>query len=59
MLTAGVHFISSWRAWWVVALGAGALSQILVVSSWTDAKLGTVANVLVLAGVVYFHASGW
>ncbi len=35
------------------------LSQIVIVSSWGDAKVGTIANLLVLAGVVYgFAAQG-
>jgi hypothetical protein len=43
--------------WWVGGVGAVLLSQIVIISSWSDAKFGTVANALVLAGVVYGFAS--
>jgi hypothetical protein len=33
--------------WWTVALAGVALSQVLVVIAWRDAKLGTLANVLI------------
>ncbi len=41
------------RSWWVVGLVAVALSQAVIFSSWSDAKFGTVVNVLLLALVVY------
>ena len=42
----------TWPRWWWV-LGAGALlvSQVVIVTSWADARYGTIANVFVLAGV--------
>lgn len=45
------------RMWWIVALGAVALSQTLIVSAWGDARFGTVANLLVLAAALYGFAS--
>jgi hypothetical protein len=53
MLAAAVLLATTPRIWWMVGLGAVVLSQSLVVSAWTDAKLGTIANLLVLAAVVY------
>ena len=38
--------------WWPIAAAGLVLSQILVVMFWKDAKFGTIANVLILAGLV-------
>lgn len=45
------------RWWWAVGLGAVVLSQIVIVSSWGDAKFGTALNLIILAAVVYGFAS--
>ena len=47
----GVAFEQDW--WRPVALLAAAVSQVLIVLWWGDARAGTVANVLVLAAVVW------
>jgi hypothetical protein len=53
MLLAGLHW------WWAVAAVAAAVSQAVIVTSWTDAKAGTVANVLLAFAAVYgFRAHG-
>lgn len=39
-------------AWWMVALPAMILSQGLIFGSWQDAKFGTIANLIALAGIV-------
>lgn len=39
------------RQWWIVAVPAVVLSQILIVTSWSDAKFGTVANLVVLVAL--------
>ena len=45
--------------WWAVAVAAVLVSQAAVLTSWTDAKAGTVANVLlVLVAVLGFAANG-
>lgn len=36
------------RGWWVIALGAVVLSTIVIIPSWTDAKVAALANVVVL-----------
>lgn len=56
-LVAGVLFIGAPRMWWTVGLGAVLLSQFVVISSWNDAKFGTLVNLVILAGVVYGFAS--
>jgi len=45
------------RWWWVVGTVAIALSQAAILSSWSDAKYGTVANVAVFVGVVFGYLS--
>jgi hypothetical protein len=46
-----------WRLFWIVGLPAVVLSQALILGSWSDAKFGTVANVILLAAVAYAFAS--
>jgi len=50
LATATALFV--WPQWWWV-LGAGAIvvSQVVIATSWADARYGTIANVIVLAGV--------
>lgn len=45
------------RGWWPMGVAALLLSQAVIVTSWADAKFGTLANVIVLAGVVLGFAS--
>ena len=47
------------RVWSAVGLVAVLLSQIVILSAWSDAKFGTIANVILLVAVVYgFAAQG-
>lgn len=55
-VAAGLFFWTP-RTWWLVGLLAVALSQVAIVSAWGDAKFGTIANALILLGVVYGFAS--
>jgi hypothetical protein len=41
------------RGWWMIGAVALVLSQAAIFTSWSDAKAGTVANILLLAGVAY------
>jgi hypothetical protein len=38
--------------WWLPALGAILVSQLVIVTAWSDAKFGTLANLLVLVPAV-------
>ncbi|MEZ4962121.1 MAG: DUF6544 family protein [Saprospiraceae bacterium] len=49
---ASVLFILKKDSWWMWAIPAVILSQILVFSTWQDAKFGTIANVIVLVGAI-------
>jgi hypothetical protein len=57
METAGFSFLLGHRSWWIVALGAVVLSQALIVSAWSDAKFGSIVNLLIMAGILYGFAS--
>jgi hypothetical protein len=45
------------RRWWVVGTAGVVVSQAVILTSWNDAKTGTVANVLLLAALGYSFAS--
>jgi hypothetical protein len=51
LVTAALHLLGV-RGWWMLALGAIVLSQGVILASWSDAKVGTIANVLILAAVL-------
>lgn len=45
--------------WWALAFGAATMSQISIATSWTDARAGTIVNlVLVLAAGIGFATEG-
>ncbi len=54
---AGVLLAAGVRWWWVVGAVALVASQTVIVTSWNDAKFGTIANIILLAAVVYGYAS--
>jgi len=49
--SAGLFFLKK-DAWWMIGISAVLLSQILIFGRWHDAKFGTVANVIALAGII-------
>ena len=38
--------------WWMLAILAVIISQMLIFASWQDAKFGTIANVIVIVGII-------
>ncbi|MBK7693421.1 MAG: hypothetical protein IPI30_03575 [Saprospiraceae bacterium] len=48
LLLAAILFILNKPVWTAIALLGILLSQILIFTSWTDARFGTVANVIIL-----------
>ena len=38
--------------WWIPALIAIIISQVLIISFWSDAKFGTIANLLILVAII-------
>jgi hypothetical protein len=58
LLIATAATIALWpRGWWVLGGLALILSQGVIASTWQDAKFGTIANLVLLAGVIYGCAS--
>ena len=51
-LWAGVAFLLKKESWWVIAALAVLVSQLLIILYWPDAKAGTVANIIVLLGLL-------
>lgn len=59
VIAAGVMLLAGLRWWWVVAAFAAVISQAVIVTSWTDARAGTVANALLAFAALYgFRANG-
>jgi Family of unknown function (DUF6544) len=56
-ITSALLLAARHRAWWVSGLAAVVLSQAVIATAWSDAKAGSIANALVLVGVVYGFAS--
>ena len=57
VVATGVLLALQNRRWWVAGSVGIVLSQALILTSWNDAKNGTVANVLLLAALGYIFAS--
>jgi hypothetical protein len=57
MVASAVLFLVARQGFWLVGSVALVLSQVAIVSSWQDAKFGTLANVVVLVGVALGFAS--
>jgi hypothetical protein len=59
LIAAGLIAAGAPTWWWVVAALAAVVSQVAIITSWSDAKVGTAANVLlVLAAVLGFASLG-
>lgn len=55
-LTSAIQFISNHDLWWITALAAVILSQVLIILFWQDAKFGTIPNIIILLVVVVAFA---
>ncbi len=53
LVSAGLIATGAPTWWWAVALCAAVVSQAAIGTSWTDAKAGTAANVLLLVAAAY------
>lgn len=52
LVTAGLLLFFKSGHWWLAAAPAVVISQTLVLGSWSDAKFGTVANLLLMVALV-------
>ena len=57
VVVTGVLMAMKNRSWWLVGALAVGVSQTSILTSWSDAKAGTLANIVLFAAVVYGYAS--
>jgi hypothetical protein len=57
VVIAAVLLAARIRWWWVVGAVAVLASQSVIFTSWNDAKVGCVANIILLSAVVYGYAA--
>ncbi|AZI58936.1 hypothetical protein EH165_13095 [Nakamurella antarctica] len=57
LLATAVAVVVARRWWWTIGLLAVGISQVVIFSSWHDAKWGTAANVVLLIAALYGYAS--
>ena len=50
-LLGAILFFTWPQRWWVVGAGAVVVSQVVILTSWSDARYGTIANIVALVGV--------
>jgi hypothetical protein len=50
-LLAAILLFTRPQLWWVVGAGAIVVSQVVILTSWSDAPYGTIANIVALLGV--------
>ena len=49
---AAIQLVSNHDLWWITALAAVILSEVLIILFWQDAKFGTIANIIILLAVI-------
>jgi len=52
LLTAVLFYLEN-ELWWLIGLIAILVSQWLIILTWQDSKFGTIANIIILAAVIY------
>jgi len=57
MVATGVLLAARKRKWWVAGLVGVLISQAVILTSWSDAKAGTLANLLLLTALGYAFVS--
>jgi len=62
-LVSGIAFLAKADLWYWLSFVAVVLSTILIISVWKDAKFGSIANIIILAGAITGYGSatfyGW
>lgn len=53
LLASAVVLALAPRAWWMLGIPGVLLSQAVILSAWADARVGTLANLVILAAAVY------
>jgi len=57
LLVSALLFISNNNLWWIPALIGVILSQVLIIMFWTDAKFGTIPNLVILVVAIIAFAN--
>lgn len=47
-----VLFLLKREYWWMIGLVAAIISQIVIIMSWSDAKFGTIANIILIVWII-------
>ncbi len=55
-LASAIQLISNHNLWWTTAFAGVVLSQILIILVWTDAKYGTIPNIIILIVIIVTFA---
>lgn len=45
-------YFSQNNVWWIVGLVAVIISQVLIILAWSDAKAGTIANIIIAIRII-------
>lgn len=56
-LATAILLATQYDYWWMVGTIAVVLSQLLIIVYWTDAKFGTIANLIILAPITLAYAT--
>jgi len=51
-ITAAIIFLLKNDWWWMIAVPALVFSQLLIIMYWQNTKYGTIANVIILVGII-------
>jgi Na+-translocating ferredoxin:NAD+ oxidoreductase RnfD subunit len=54
LLISAIFLILQKNSWWMICVPALAFSQLLIFMYWTDAKFGSIANLIILIYVLTF-----
>ncbi len=57
LVTAGLVAVGTPTWWWLLAGLAAAVSQIVILTSWADAKAGSVVNIVLVLAAIYGFVS--
>ena len=52
---AGIFYLTDKASWWILAISGLVISQIVIFTSWKDAKFGTIANILIIAFIIWLR----
>ena len=56
-VSATIFYAFKLPTWWIAALAAVLVSQVLIINFWQDAKFGTVANLIILLVTIVGYAN--